>query len=302
MTLAATSADRGRATLVGAGAVALWSSLALLATMTGPLPPFQVTAITIAVGALVGMATSIAGGRNVLAPLRQRPSAWLLGVAGLFGYHALYFVALRLAPPVEANLINYLWPLLIVVFSGLLPGERLGRAQLAGAALGLAGTALVVTGGDGLSVQAAHLPGYLAALSCAVVWAAYSVLSRLFGDVPTDAVSGFCLVTSLLAALCHLAFETWVPPSATDWVLLLVMGLGPLGAAFFLWDHGVKRGDIQVLGAVSYSTPLLSTLLLVVSGRAAPSLAVLAATVLIVGGAFLASRGLMRKDPHPDTH
>ena len=301
MTLVATSADRGRATLVGAGAVALWSSFALLATMMGPIPPFQATAVTFAVGTLVGMATTVAGGRSVTAPLRQRPSAWLLGVTGLFGYHALYFVALRLAPPVEANLINYLWPLLIVLFSGLLPGERLGRAQLAGAALGLAGTALVVTGGNGLSIQAANLPGYLAALGCAVTWAAYSVLSRLFGDVPTDAVSGFCLATSLLAAVCHLAFETWVPPSAMDWVLLLVLGLGPLGAAFFLWDHGVKRGDIQVLGAISYATPLLSTLLLVASGRATPSLNVLAATVLIVGGAFLASRGLMRKNPRPET-
>jgi drug/metabolite transporter (DMT)-like permease len=289
-------AARLRATLVGMGAVALWSTLALFATLAGPVPPFLLTGISFAIAAAVGFAAIAAGGRPVAGALPRRPAAWALGIAGLFGYHALYFVAVQNAPPVEANLVNYLWPLLIVVFAGLLPGERLGAPQIGGALLGLAGTALLVTGGQGLTVRAEYLGGYAAAVGCAVAWAGYSVLSRRFGDVPTDAVAGFCAATSVLALACHALFETTVwPDGPVAWLAVLALGLGPVGAAFFLWDHGVKRGDIQVLGASAYAAPLASTLILVAAGLAEPRWTVWAACVLIVGGAVLAGSGLLRR-------
>jgi len=200
------------------------------------------------------------------------------------------------APPAEANLINYMWPLLIVVLAGLLPGERLGPAQVGGALLGLAGTGLLVTGGEGLSVRAEHAAGYAAAIGSALVWASYSVLSRRYGDVPTDAVAGFCAVTAVLALGCHLAFETTAWPAGTAaWLAVLALGLGPVGAAFFLWDHGVKRGDIQVLGASAYAAPPLSTLILAAAGLAEARWTLWAACALIVGGAVLAGSGLLRR-------
>ncbi|HYP11762.1 MAG TPA: EamA family transporter, partial [Xanthobacteraceae bacterium] len=112
------------ATLIGLTATLMWSLLSVLTVATGTIPAFQLAAMTFAIGALVGSLTWIGRGEAVKA-LRQPPVAWLVGVGGLFGYHALYFVALRLAPPAEAGLLNYLWPLLIVLFSALLPGERL---------------------------------------------------------------------------------------------------------------------------------------------------------------------------------
>ncbi|MDE1149421.1 MAG: EamA family transporter [Azospirillaceae bacterium] len=279
-----------RATLIGAGAILLWATLALLTTLTGPIPPFETEAVAFAVGGLTGIVAMVARGRSPLAAVKQPPAAWALGVGGLFGYHFLYFLSLKSAPAAEANLINYLWPLLIVLFAGLLPGERLGRRQVLGACVGLAGTVLLVTGGQGVHVDPAYLPGFLAAAGAAVTWGAYSTLSRLLGSVPTDAVAFFCLGTAVLSAVCHVALEVTVVPDAGQWALLALMGLGPVGAAFFAWDIGMKRGDIHTLGALSYATPLMSTLLLILAGRAQPSWVVAASCLLIITGAVIASR------------
>jgi len=287
------SAAIRRATLVGASAILMWSTLALLTDLAGPVPPFLLVGLSFAIGGVTALLVQALRGGAPMAALRQPFAVWALGVGGLFGYHFLYFLALQTAPAVQANLINYLWPLLIVLFAGLLPGERLGRAALLGAGCGLAGTLLLVSRGQGLGADPAHLDGYAAALGGAVTWAAYSVLSRRFGQVPTAAVTGFCLVTALLALLCHLLFETTVWPAGWAWAAVLAMGIGPVGAAFFVWDHGVKRGDIQVLGALSYATPLLSTGLLILAGRGAVTMDVVLATLLIVGGAAIAGRGLM---------
>lgn len=300
MTIDAQTADRvqvRRATAIGGLAILLWSTLALLTTLSGEIPPFQLVGMSFGLAFLVGTATAVARARPVLAPLRQPWPVWLSGVGGLFGYHFFYFLAFRLAPDaaVEVNLLNYLWPLLIVLFSALLPGHRLTAGHVLGGLLGLAGTALLVAGkGRGLSLEAAYLPGYLSAAACAVVWAAYSVLSRRFGHVPTEAVGGFCLATAVLAGLCHLGFEATVLPGPMEWLAVLLLGTGPVGAAFFVWDHGVKRGDIRALGALSYATPLLSTFLLILFGRAEAGWIVWAACALIVGGAVMASWDVLR--------
>ncbi|NYZ11495.1 EamA family transporter [Azospirillum sp. RWY-5-1] len=292
-------AEIRRATAVGGIAIVLWSTLALFATLAAAIPPFQLVAMSFGIAFVVGTAAGAALGRDVVGALRQPPAVWLLGVGGLFGYHFFYFLAFQLAPgaAVEVNLLNYLWPLLIVLFSALLPGERLRRGHVLGALAGLAGTALIVLGRGtgGVSVEAANLPGYLSAATCAVTWAAYSVLSRRFGDVPTEAVGGFCLATSILSGLCHLLFETTAVPTGTEWLIVILMGIGPVGAAFFVWDHGVKRGDIRALGALSYATPLLSTFLLILFGDRAGGWSVWVACALIIGGAVLASRDVLRR-------
>lgn len=281
-----------RATLIGAGAIALWSALAVLTTFAGPVPPFQMTAMTFALGSLIGLGMMARGGTG-FAPLRLPARVWLVGVGGLFGFHVLFFAALALAPPVEANLINYLWPLLIVIFAGLILGEALRWWHLVGAAMGFAGAILLI---GGPSFATAHLAGYAAALGSAITWALYSVLSRRFGSVPTEAVGGFCAATAVLALGCHLALERTYWPSAGEIAAIVALGFGPVGLAFYLWDWGVKRGDIRALGAMSYLAPLFSTLLLLAFGRGTPRWTVLAACALIVGGALLAGRDLIRRD------
>src|SRR6202034_1876847 len=220
---------------------------------------------------------------------------WIVGVGGLFGYHALYFLALRFAPPAEAGLLNYLWPLLIVLFSSLLPGERLAPHHVIGALLGLAGTVLLLAASSGSGFAPGQLPGLIAAFITAFVWASYSVMSRRLKAVPTDAVAGFCLVTALLAAFVHALIENTVwPETTTQWLAIIALGLGPVGAAFYTWDIGMKRGDIRVLGAASYATPLLSTAFLILAGYAKPSANIALAAVLIAGGGMAAAKDMLR--------
>lgn len=281
------------ATLIGFSAVLLWSLLAFFTAASGTMPPFQLTAVTFGIGGLAG--TALWPFRpHAMQALKQPWQVWLLGVGGLFGYHFFYFTALRSAPPVEAGLINYFWPLLIVLFSALLPGEKLRLHHLAGALLALAGAALIVTGGEGFSFKAEHAPGYGAALVAAFTWSGYSVLSRRHVAVSSDAITGFCLVTALLSGLCHLALEQTVwPGNLWQWAAIVALGLGPVGLAFYVWDIGVKRGDIQVLGAASYAAPLLSTTILIVTGYASYSHNVLVACLLITAGAVIAARDMI---------
>ena len=278
---------------IGFLAVLMWAVLALFTTASGQVPPFQLAAMTFFIGGIIGVATwpFRPGAMNAL---KQSPLAWLVGIGGLFGYHAVYFSALRSAPAIEASLIAYLWPLLLVVASALLPGEKLKPHHLIGVVLGLIGAFLVITKGEHLSLSEGLKPGHFLALICAVIWAGYSVLSRKLGDVPTDAVAGFCLVTSLLATLCHFAFEDTVwPASAPEWAAIVGLGLFPVGAAFYAWDHGVKKGDIMVLGAASYASPLLSTLVLVVAGYAPAHWSFGVACLLITVGAIIAAKDLL---------
>jgi drug/metabolite transporter (DMT)-like permease len=290
-----------RGTLIGLTAILMWSTLATLTSYCRAVPPFQLTAMAFTIATMIGLAWMRFQGHS-MANLRRLPlNAWLLGVSGLFGFHFFYFMALRHAPVVHASLISYLWPLLIVLMSALLPGEHLRWYHLVGTLAGLLGASLIVTGGSSFALDSAHYIGYGFALLSAFTWSAYSVLSRLFQAVPSYAISGFCAVTALLALICHLFFETTVVPSGFGWLAVLCLGLGPVGGAFFTWDVGVKTGNIKVLGALSYAAPLLSTFLLLALGMAEPSWALGAACLLIVGGSLLASgdilSGLRKRRP-----
>lgn len=285
-----------KATLIGFSAILMWSLLALFTAASGKMPPFQLSAICFLIGSLPGLAVLVAKPER-LALLKQPAKVWITGIAGLFGYHFLYFTALRNAPAVEAGLIAYLWPLLIVVGSALLPGERLRWYHIAGALAGLVGTILIVAR-NGVAFDGAYLIGYGAAFLCAFTWSGYSLITRRFEAVSTDVVTGFCFATSILSFVCHLALETTVWPATTfEWLAVAGLGLLPVGAAFYAWDFGVKNGDIQLLGVSSYAAPVLSTLILILFGFAEPSWRIALACLFVTGGAVLAAQDLiLRKD------
>ena len=281
--------SRTRATSIGFVAVLLWSLLALFTVGSNPVPPLQLTAICFSIGGTIGLVwTARNGGFHRLLRINWRIYAF--GTAGLFGYHFLYFSALRRAPAAEAGLIAYLWPLLIVLFSGLLPNETLKKGHITGAVISFAGAAMIVLKGGG-GFQADAMAGYGLALLCALTWAGYSVLSRRLGDIPTDSVAIFCLATAALSAIAHLVLETTVWPETTlGWASIIALGLGPVGLAFYVWDIGVKHGNIQLLGVASYAAPLLSTFVLIGAGITQPTWALLFAALLITTGAALAAR------------
>lgn len=290
--------NRSRATLTGIGAILLWALLALFTDATGTIPPLQLTAMSFCVAFLLAIGVWTARKENPLRRLKAPVAAWILGVCGLFGYHAVYFLALKTAPVVDASLIAYLWPLLIVLFSAMLPGERLRWYHLAGAMMGFAGAILIVAG-RGVSFDSLSF-GYFAAAACALIWSGYSVINRRFSAVPTDVVGGFCAVTAILAGTTHLLFETslW-PLSGGQWLAVIALGAGPVGGAFFLWDHGTKHGDIRILGAAAYLAPLLSTLVLIGAGAAELTWPIALACLLITGGAALAAKEMLRPAPIP---
>ena len=271
------------ATLAGVGAIAIWSLLAVLSRGAASIPPLQITAMAFAVSAVLGAAVLTA--RGELAALRQKPIAWLHGVGGLFGYHACYFAALATAPAAEANLINYAWPLLIVVFSAPVLGLHLSRWHVAGVLTGLAGCLLLLARTADFSAGA--LFGYSCAFAAAVIWALYSVLSRRLASVPTGAVVGFCGASAILAAWAHFAFELTVIPDWPALASVLLLGIGPVGGAFFLWDIGMKRGDPRLLGTLAYATPVASTVILGLAGFTELTLLVLTAAILVVIGGLI---------------
>ncbi|MBS4046749.1 MAG: EamA family transporter [Alphaproteobacteria bacterium] len=295
MTASDSAQTKLRATLIGTIAIWLWAALALFTTLTPNVPALQLTAMTFSLSALAAICMWVLRGDGVLKHFQLAPAAWALGVGGLFGYHALYFLALKLAPPLEASLINYLWPLLIVLFSALLPGEKLRWFHLAGAVCGLAGTVILIAGKGELGFDWRYAAGYAAAFACAFTWSIYSVLSRRFAAVPTDAVGAFCAATAVLSWIGHFTFETtsW-PADWQEWAAVAALGLGPVGLAFFCWDYGMKRGDVRALGTMAYAAPLLSTLLLIAFGQGVLTLPVILACALIVGGAVLGTADLRR--------
>lgn len=275
------------AALPALATILMWSSLALLTDRISHLPPLLSVGLVLTVCGLAGAVR--------LRHWKVSPATWLVGVGGIFGYHFLLFAAFGRAPAVEANMIQYLWPLFIVLFTPLfLPGHRLTPGHLLGAALGLTGAGLIVTGGR-LGLRMEYLPGYLCALGAAVIWACYSLGTKRLPPFPSSAVGGFCLVSGLLSLALHFATDGPGPaPSAGDWLIVLLLGCGPMGAAFYTWDAAMKRGDPRMIGALAYLTPMLSTLLLVaVNGRPFTVLHG-AAVVLVTGGAVVGSLDSLR--------
>lgn len=274
------------ANLLALGAIALWASLAALGVSLSHVPPFLLTGLALLVGSVIALPLSRFDFRQWRVPL----STLAIGVYGLFGFHFLLFIALRHAPPVQANLVNYLWPLGIVVMAPLfLPGVSLALRHVLAALLGFAGAALAILGGAG-GAQAVWAWGYLPALGSAFIWASYSLLTQRVRSFPTAAIGSFALVSGLLSLLCHAWLEPATALSARDWGLVVLMGLGPLGGAFFLWDAALKRGDARQIGVLSFLTPLLSTLALLWVRGEPPSLSVALAAVMIIGAAVLATR------------
>ncbi|MBS7808701.1 DMT family transporter [Variovorax sp. PCZ-1] len=283
------------ANLFALGAIALWALLAWLGISLSHVPPFLLTGVGLLVGSLIAIPLSFKNGKLDLSSWKLPWQHVLLGVYGLFGFHFLLFIALRHAPPVQANLVNYLWPLGMVVLAPLfLPGVKLTPAHLLAACIGFAGACIAILGRASSASAIGFEWGYVIALGSAFIWASYSLLTKRLAlqgkSFATAAIGLFGLVSGLLSLLCHALLEPRVNLSGQDWMLLIALGIGPLGAAFYLWDAALKRGDARQIGILSYITPLASTAVLLIATGQPLSLSIGLAAALIVGAAVLGTR------------
>jgi len=274
-------------------AIFFWSSLAALASLAVVLPPF----FTLAVGLLIGGMFSLPKWRT----WTVKPSLLLIGTLGIFGYHFLLFMALRLAPPVNANLLNYLWPLFILLFTPLFFREfHLTKLHVLGAVISFLGAFLLIYD-DRMVWSIDFVAGYILAVLAALVWAIYSLASKKISHFSSATVGLFCLISGGLSLVAHFAFEQRVIVESSEALILIALGIGPLGVAFYCWDHAVKKGDPRVIATMSYLTPLLSTLLLMFVNNTSLSPTVIAAMIAIVSGAFIANvNGLFKNKSSTD--
>jgi drug/metabolite transporter (DMT)-like permease len=269
------------ANLYALGAIALWATLAALGVSLAHVPPFLLTGLALVIGSVPAWPR--------IREWRVPAATLALGIYGLFAYHFLLFVALRTAPAVEANLVNYLWPLLIVLLAPvILPGMHLRATHVIAGLVGFAGAAIAILGGRSASGEWSW--GYVASLGAAVIWSTYSLMTRRVPAFPTTAIGLFGLVSGALALVCHAFLEPAAHLAARDWLFIVIAGLGPLGAAFFLWDKALKLGDPRQIGILSYITPLASTLLLMIVTGRSPSWTIVVAALLIIGAAVIGTR------------
>jgi len=280
--------------ILGLLTILSWSTLALFTVYSGDIPPFELLSISFFIASLIGI-LMLKKQRRSFSSLRNIPlKAYILGVGGLFGYHFFYFLAIKNAPAVEANLLNYLWPLLIVVFSALLPNEKLKWFHIVGTILALIGAFLLVLKDGSLEFDSKYTLGYIFALAAALIWSSYSVISKTLTHVPTYAVTGFCIITAVLSFIAHIIFEQTIIPTFTELLAAIMLGLGPVGGAFYLWDFALKNGDIKILGSLAYLAPLLSTLILVFVGVSKMTTSIALACLFIVLGSIISSKQYLK--------
>jgi len=288
---------RGKATTIGLIAIGLWAGLALFTVEAKGIPPFELLALSFGVAFISGMIVLASQGYQALGRLRQPVAAWFSAFFAIFLYHALYYYSLSTVPPARASLIAYLWPLLIVLLSICAPnGDRLRWQHLVGGVLGFLGTAIILLDHQGERAQATTVLGYIAAFGCAVIWAVYSVTNRRFSSISSDMLVGVCGMVAIAGAAAHFLFEETVWPTQPQLLAVLFLGIGPVGLAFLAWDYATKHGNMPLLGGLSYLAPLLSTMILIAKGQTSASITVALSSVLIVGGALLASLRPKRSD------
>jgi len=284
-------------TLIGFSAILMWGTMPSLGTFLTQIPPFQLNFIALFTAFIVTMTKWFFSGNGLIAQVKYNfiipLKVWALGIFGIFGFHFFYFLAYRHCPPLMVSLTVNMWPLLTVIFSGLILGYSIRANHIIAGIMGISGVGLITMarGADVLTITMQDMRGIAEALACAFIWSLYSVLSRkMTADIKADSVGVFCFISALMCGVLHLLLEESVALTPKQWVLIILMGIGPMGIAFFTWDYGMRHGNVRTLGVLSNMGPMFGVTLLILLGFAQFSPMLLISLALILAAAFIGSR------------
>jgi drug/metabolite transporter (DMT)-like permease len=285
--------------LAAVGAVLLWSTNAFaakyaLADLTVlQLLTLQFGAATLALAAM----RAVQRGPRDLAGGWPAPRHILVGLIGLTGTIFLQYLAFDLARIVEANVIAYAWPLFVAVWAAAVVRNLQARLGLLLAVIGFAGVGLIFDARGGLSFADGMQFGYIFAVASAACMAFYTVASS---RIP---VSGdrLMLPATMLGTITAFGLSLWqgTPwPAPAAWWTAVYIGVGPMAAGFGLWTLAMSGDGAKRLAPVGYGTPLLSTVLLLLSGESfTPQTLLGAAMVMVCSIGVLAADRLTRAKP-----
>lgn len=213
---------------------------------------------------------------------------WLIGASTITISKISFVLAFRYAPAAQVDLINYLWPIMVVVFSSFLSRERLSIAHVIASCFGFLSIYVLFSDDHGyIYFQNQHAIGYFLALLAALFWAFYSMFSRHQQNSSPILIGAYTGITALLSLIVHVFYESSVLPTALEWVQLMIFGIGLSGLAYSLWDKGIKSGNFKLLTIFSYFTPLCSIFALILFGYATWSYSLLGSCFLMIIATFI---------------
>lgn len=288
-----TTKHASSATLIGYIGVLFWSFSAIFNASVRRIPTFEI--IIFAYGTACVVILARVAWRREWHKFKQPLMIWVIGILGIYANDVFYIAAFKQIPAVQADLINYLWPVGVIIFSGFLPREKFNAYHLAAALIALIGVYVLVTGGRGLGgINPRYFVGYSLALSGVVTWCVFVLVSRHYPDIPVEMIGVYCGIGALLSIVPQAVTEKFVMPTAKDLAVLIMMGLTAQGLAYVLWEIGVKRGNFLLLSVLAYGNPILSVLLLVIFGFTQLTVAVAIASVMVtIAGVFASFDGLI---------
>ena len=239
--------------------------------------------------------------------LIQPVKIWLLGIFGIFGFYVLYVLSLSQKASMESYLIVTSWPLLIVLLSIPFFKEKLTTKNIIGIFCALVGIYLIIGKGRVPQFTIDSYVSYLYATLAAFIWALYSIFCKKIKELKKQAIANFCFSATILSGLCHFTQEQHVAINLVtnlDITLIIIfLGVFPLGIAFFMWDFAMRYGDIKFVGTISYLGPIMGSILFIMLGVEQFSYIMVISLLLIVGGAFISShKGKAQRLSQPNTN
>lgn len=282
----AMSASQSSATWIGYSALFLWACSGVLASSVIKIPTFEVLSVAFSIS--FGLTALLLTMRRRWTNVKQPLLLWVIGMIGVYGNDALYIAAFKHAPAAQADLISYLYPILIILLASYLPSEKFSFKYIIAGFLGFFGSYLLITaGGDATNFQLKYMTGYFLAFIDAIVWSVYCIAARYYKNTPSEMIGMYCGCGLILSLIMHISYEQTIIPNLHQTIVLIIMGLTTQGSAYFMWDYGIKRGNFNLLSVLAYSNPIIAVILLIIAGKSHYSDTLLIATLLIsLGGAL----------------